>query len=602
MTTTTPEVSRVVPRKRKPRPLDDGAPPPPPPDEVSDERPLIRIGPDLARVASQAVKALAPERDIFQRDGSLFQVVREPLRGEDGSIGWERGTPRLRQLPMSTLRERLSAVARWERYDRREEDWVQCLPPDPAVRAVLDRGTWRGVQPVVGIVEAPSLRADGTVIEVPGYDTTTGFLFAPACDFPPVPESPTQADAAAALAALAEVFVDFPYRGAADMAVPLAAILTVIARPAIRGSVPAFLFDASTRGSGKTLQTDAVAVIGTGRSAARMNYPGGKHADEELEKVLASHAIAATSLITFDNIAGGFGGGPLDRCITAEDAVQLRVLGRSEIQTLRWRSVLLGSGNNIVVRGDTTRRVLVSRLEPAEENPETRQNFRHSPLLAWIRSERARLVVAALTILRAFFLAGRPRCGCATWGSFEAWSELIPPAIVWAGGADPMLSRPREDGEHDPEKGALIALLGGLKRLDPGTGLTAKGMIDALYTRDRMRGEAPPDGFDDMREAIEALVPVRPREAPNPTSLGYKLRAFRGRVVGARRLDGRVGRAGSMIWRVIESGAPDGPAAVAPEPSADPRCVFDGCTCRPCGHCGHCTDPLRPHGPGVCCC
>ena len=165
-----------------------------------------------------------------------------------------------------------------------------------------------------------------------------------------------------------------------------------------------------------------------------------------------------------------------------------------------------------------------------------------------------------------------------------------------------MLSRPREDGEHDPEKGALIALLGGLKRLDPGTGLTAKGMIDALYTRDRMRGEAPPDGFDDMREAIEALVPVRPREAPNPTSLGYKLRAFRGRVVGARRLDGRVGRAGSMIWRVIESGAPDGPAAVAPEPSADPRCVFDGCTCRPCGHCGHCTDPLRPHGPGVCCC
>ncbi|MFO0751396.1 MAG: hypothetical protein U1F43_37865 [Myxococcota bacterium] len=54
--------------------------------------------------------------------------------------------------------------------------------------------------------------------------------------------------------------------------------------------MPACIFDASTRGSGKSLQADVIAMVTTGRTAPRMSWPG----DEiELEKVLAAYALGA---------------------------------------------------------------------------------------------------------------------------------------------------------------------------------------------------------------------------------------------------------------------------------------------------------------------
>ena len=58
----------------------------------------------------------------------------------------------------------------------------------------------------------------------------------------------------------------------------------------------------------------------------------------------------------------------------------------------------------------------------------------HPDLLAWVRRERGRLLVAALTILYAFCRAGRPvPSGLKPWGSFEGWSGLVRAALVWAG-------------------------------------------------------------------------------------------------------------------------------------------------------------------------
>ena len=98
-------------------------------------------------------------------------------------------------------------------------------------------------------------------------------------------------------------------------------------------------------------------------------------------------------LICFDNLAGGFGGSSLDRCLTAIDTVELRILGKSEIHELKWRAIITATGNNPELFGDTPRRVLQSTLEPKEENPEERDagRYRHHPLLPWVLSERARL-------------------------------------------------------------------------------------------------------------------------------------------------------------------------------------------------------------------
>lgn len=54
-------------------------------------------------------------------------------------------------------------------------------------------------------------------------------------------------------------------------------------------------------------------------------------------------------------------------------------------------------------------------------------------------------------------------------------------------------------------------------------GLTAKTAIGALYPIERLRGPVPPDGFDELREAIELLVPTKPGTPPDATRFGNRL-------------------------------------------------------------------------------
>ena len=52
-------------------------------------------------------------------------------------------------------------------------------------------------------------------------------------------------------------------------------------------------------------------------------------------------------------------------------------------------------------------------------------------------------MVAALTALRAYLVAGKPRQPIATFGSFEQWSDLVRSALVWLDEADPNRGRTR---------------------------------------------------------------------------------------------------------------------------------------------------------------
>ena len=530
----------------------------------NEERPVIRLSTDSADVVDIAIAALACDESVFQRDGRLVHVVRVTENEADESA--VTGTPQIRLVAPATLREKLTRTARFERLDSRSKKWVPALPTDPVVQAARERGEYPGIRPLIGIIEAPSIRPDGSIIQAAGYDRATGYLYVPSDEFPLVAERPTRDDARAALVELEEPFAEFPFAGPEHRSSTIAALLTVLARPAIAGSTPAIVHDANTRGSGKTLKADAVNTIATGRASAKMQYPKD---DVELEKVLASYALRGAALISFDNVTGTFGGGPLDRCLTAGDTVELRVLGKSEIPAMRWRAVVMATGNNVAIAGDTSRRVLISRLESPLENPEERQNFKHPNLLEWVRTNRPRLVVAALTILRAWHVAGRPLASCKAWGSFEAWSGIVPPAIVFAGGADPMSTRPAATGEEDSEKRALVAILDGLGRLDTvGRGLSAKEMIDALYSVERLRGHAPPDEYEALRDAIESLTSAQPAKMPSGQKLGTKLHRFKRRVVGGRMLD-CAPDAHTKVQRWTVSAGSAGSAGSVPSPRGE---------------------------------
>jgi hypothetical protein len=406
----------------------------------------------------------------------------------------------------------------------------------------------------MGILEAPSLRPDGTVIDEPGYDAATGFVYIPNTEFHMIHPNPTASAGRASLAALTDIFADFPHDNDADRSVAVAALLTIVARPAIDGPTPAFLFDANAPGSGKSLQASSIVAAATGRAGGNQNYPEDPN---ELDKVLASVAIDGSAVLNFDNVVGRFGRGTLDRCISSLDAVSFRVLGKSENRTFQWKTVILASGNNIEVGADGYRRVLVSRINTPYEDAEQRlpSDYKHPErcgrLLDYVIANRPLLIVAALTLLRAFIVAGRP-AHARSMAGFERWAELIPAAIVWAGGADPLLCRPMGEATSDPKQAAFRTVLESWNRLDPTSeGLTVRRLIDVLYTKERLRGEEAPDGFEDLRSAVQELVSTRPGQQPDARKLGEYLRHVRGRNVGGKLIEvgGNV-RTGVARWIV----------------------------------------------------
>jgi hypothetical protein len=200
-------------------------------------------------------------------------------------------------------------------------------------------------------------------------------------------------------------------------------------------------------------------------------------------------------------------------------------------------------------------RVLCIRLESPLENPETRSDVDADELRARSLAQRPRLVADALTIVRAFVVAGSPAQPVSRWGGFDAWVQRIVSALVWCGAPDPMGARRGLRADEDPGRGAERVLVLGWDRACQDMGapcVTAKKMIDKLYPAPR-DGE-PPDGYDELREAIDYLTNAKPGSAPSGKALGAAIRKLKARPIAGRKLipDGTTG--GSDRWRSVAVG------------------------------------------------
>jgi hypothetical protein len=510
--------------------------------EVS-ARPLIRyIAGELPKVVDQAEQALLQSHHgLYQRGAAIVRPGRVVV-----TVSQQRKTTadRILEVEDHALVEMMTHAADWERFDARSRGWVTIDAPMKVASTYLQRvGRWR-LQVLTGLINAPTLRADGSVLAAPGYDRATGLLLdAGEVRYPGIPDQPTRADAIAALDVLVQLVATFPFVDRPSRSVALSAILTACIRRSLP-TAPMHAFSAPTAGSGKSMIVDLVSMIASGREAGVMS-PG--KTEEELEKRLGALLLAGDQVIAIDNCETPLGGEFLCSLLT-QPVVRARILGLSKAPELPSNAFVTATGNNLVLVGDMTRRAILCRLDPQQERPELRV-FGSNPVDA-VKADRGRYLHAALTVLRAHHAAGRPAQPAAL-GSFEVWSGWVRAALLWLDQDDPVKTMD-ETREMDPKLDALSAVMSQWQRVIGTASVSVRDIIDRATAQRSATGFANygrPDYVEpDFREALLAVAGEG--GAVNSKRLGKWLAAHQGRLVGGYRV-ARMGlSSGILRWRL----------------------------------------------------
>lgn len=506
----------------------------------------------LHQTASMAEKAIIQaDVPIFQR---AHELVRPVLREVPASHGRTTLTAGLAALTSPAIRDVLCGVAEFRRYDKRSKAWRVLDPPGDVAAILLSReGQWR-LPVIAGVTTTPTLRLDGSLLFEPGYDPQTRLYHAedPALRLTPAAlnPKPSRSDAEAALEVLKDLLAEFPFvpgggEGELHAGTALAVALSACITPVVRGAMsvaPLHAFRASTAGTGKSYMVDVASAIATGRLCPVTSVAP---EEAETEKRLTGLLLSGFPVLSLDNVNGELGGDLLAQA-TERAMLRLRPLGASRIVEVENRAAIFATGNNLRVRGDMVRRVMVCDLDAGVERPELRE-FKSDPV-ATVLSSRGAYVSAALVIVRAYLAAGTPGL-LAPVQSYADWSRLVRSALVWLGCADPVGSMDAARAD-DPELDQLGELLRLWIAAFGNEAMTVKDAVLAAATKEEsLMGEPTDLRHAELHDAFLRIAGER--GAINTMRLGNYLRDRQGRIVNGKRFIRQGGAHGGVLrWAV----------------------------------------------------
>jgi putative DNA primase/helicase len=379
------------------------------------------------------------------------------------------------------------------------------------------------------------------VIEKPGYDAASGLYaaFDPE-EFRGVATRPDRNAASAALSKLEDVIKTFSFVSPADCSVAIAAILTGLSRH-LFSTAPIIGFSAPVAGSGKSLLVDICSVIVTGHPAAVLS-PG--RTEEELEKRLGAAFIQGAAIISLDNCNEALSGAFLCQVLT-QPRIRTRILGQSTIVEMPTNCLMLATGNNLTFADDMTRRAVLCTLDPGVERPEELQFT--NDIVREVQSRRGELVIAGLTVLRAFHVAGRP-CGVKHLGSFSEWSRFIRGSLVWLDRADPCetLEKVRD---NDPILSRNLALLSQIDLFFGAAAFTTADLMEEAL----VRSSSATDGYGYKNKELHLVLSEFSggRDRLNAVSIGKALSRLDGRICDKMVLRKLNGSGGKRQWQLV---------------------------------------------------
>lgn len=494
---------------------------------------VIHVNAETARMEDEALDVLATIPGVYQRDHvGLARITTTPILPDDMTERDKQrrpppGIPSIVAAPAGLLASWLSRHVEWSGYDARMKQEKRVRVPSDVVSGLLARRgeELRNVPVLRGIVEAPFMRRDGTLCTSHGYDPRTGLFLqwngAPLS----IADRPTHDDARRAAEELAFPFCEFKYQGAAHHAIAgtIAAMMTPLARHAIRGPVPAFGWEANAPTAGKTLTANACSIVVTGRESPVRRYTSD---DDEMEKRMGAIAIEGCPLVLLDDVTEHVSGGCVQALLTAENSYAFRLLGYSENKTIAWRTTMFWTFNNVSVSEDMAERFVLMRLfsrgriVPGEEPGTQSRTFAVPDLLGYMREHRDRMLTNLLTILRAHTLAGRPRTGNGR-EKYPAWTEIVSSAVAWAmrdagtvqgvalKGGDPSEAKPAKGANRDEDIAERI-VFGYLSAFGSDCAMTVGQIIDAVRDADESKpgakGPMHTQALVSLRQALEELT------------------------------------------------------------------------------------------------
>lgn len=511
--------------------------------EVSAARmkPTIRImAGELNRVVDAAERELAQSRRHYQRGGLIVTVVTDPGTREI----------RVQEISPPALVRALAGAATWERFDGRTEDWVRADPPARHATVLFDATSYPHLPVLNGLARQPYLRPDGSLMTAAGYDTATGmFGVFDAREFS-VPDKPTRAQAEAALALLKSLLVEFSFAGDSDLAAALVAMLAAAIRPSL-AHAPMIHARAHMVGSGKSYLCELITAFATPQRGTPTTFPGD---DEECRKLLLAELLRAPAVVEFDNLTGDLVAHKSLCTVLTSEFMSGRILGVSKTATVSTRALFLSSGNNVGPVQDMTRRCISIRLDPGCEMPAAR-SFTRPELVRDVLRERGRYVSAALTIVRAWIVTGRPKAICKSLAGYGDWSDLCRQPLLWLGCADPTVSV-FEAMTEDPDRETLARLLT--------SWFTVFGKTPAMVRDAVKQALQLNDENAELREVLRDIADERGEI--NRRKLGWWIKRHAGRIVNGQRFVRASGNRSAEAWQVevVESVSPVSSVSIQP--------------------------------------
>jgi hypothetical protein len=350
-----------------------------------DGRPQIRVGsdPETIRVLTRALDdRVIPE--TYVTDGA--PVVVEPVSGAGDVTAGDQDAPL--PLAVSVLKPPLLAGLLADHLNV-VDDKGEITPKREVLSAVLARQSWPHLPTLRRIISTPVLRADGTLLQQPGYDAATGFILSGNSYLEPIPDRPTTQQVDESCTFLLDVFLEgFPWRSDADRANYIAMLVTPLIRPFIRTLVPFGIIDASMPGSGKTILTSCVGLM------VGQRVIGWNDSEDEIRKTITSVIAEQIGVVVFDNLEEGtvINSATLARLMTDPTWTDRR-LGTNSAPTLPNDKLWLATGNNLRTGGDIASRSIWVRLDPDCPRPEARTDFSIPNLGNWILDPAHRATV-----------------------------------------------------------------------------------------------------------------------------------------------------------------------------------------------------------------